>query len=904
MNSERIKSVFADALDLPSDERDGFLASLATSEPSIIARVRALLAAHDSAESFLVETSTHLPRPAPVTQRPPLQPGTVIGPYTITRRLGEGGFAVVYEAQQTTPVRRDVALKLLRPDVVNHQVIQRFAYEQQTLAMMDHPGIARVYDAGTTDDGQPYFVMELVDGLPITTYCDTHRLSIRDRLKLFTDVCHAVHHAHQKGIIHRDIKPSNVLVRTVDDRPEARVIDFGIAKALDHASVNQPAVTQERQIVGTPQYMSPEQAALAHDDIDTRTDVYSLGVLLYELLSGTTPLSETKSLRMPMNDLLQRVRDVEPTKPSLRVTTDRTVAITIARARRQDPLRLSRELRGDLDWIVLRALEKVPDRRYPSAYALAEDIRRHGRNEAVDAGPPSATYRLTRFARRHRVELAALAVLILSLVALGAGGIVFGYRERAATRRVETELAKSQALAAFAQSIFAGINPAAARGADTTLLRTILDGATQRVDAELADQPGAAVPMLNMIGTTYTQLGEYALAEPIFRHAMAIGTNELGVNNGQTLDARSNLAVALGQQSRYTDAIEIILPVVEYKRRTFGTDSVELFDTESNLGVLYFNAGEYDKAESLQRDLLRRRRQHFGDDHRDTLATMNNLAMVYTNVRRMDEAIEMLELVLAAQLRLDGEKNPRTLATMSNLATSYSDVGRFDEAESMLRRALGVKRDILPPGHSSIFISQANLASVLIKREQLNEAEAILREALEACRKSQGSMHLHTAGLLNQLGVTLREMGRPAEARACLTEAADIMRTVAGPDHPNTIAIITNQLDVAERSGDSETVRTDAAQLLVHARQRFNDGDRPIVTILRIDARAAIDLQQFEDARANLDAAHAAVQANEGDNQQLLAEIAEVYAELHDALGETERADQWRLRMTGPDSSD
>ncbi|MCA9296220.1 MAG: serine/threonine protein kinase, partial [Phycisphaerales bacterium] len=759
----------------------------------------------------------------------------------------EGGMGVVYLAEQSHPIRRRVALKLIKLGMDTKRVVARFNTERQALALLDHRNVARVLEAGATDTGRPYFVMEYVAGEPITRFCDAHNLTLDERLELFVDVCHALQHAHQKGIIHRDIKPSNVLVRTVDGRPEARVIDFGIAKALDHASVNQPAVTQERQIVGTPQYMSPEQASLAPDGVDTRTDVYSLGVLLYELLSGATPFSDTNSPRLPMSELLQRVREVDPPKPSLRVTADRTVAIEIARARRQDPHRLSRELRGDLDWIVLRALEKVPERRYPSAYALAEDVQRHCRHEAVDAGPPSATYRLTRFARRHRVELAALAVLILSLAALSAGGLVFGYRERAASQRIETELAKSQAMAAFAQSIFAGIDPATARGADTTLLRIILDGAAQRVDAELADQPDAAVPMLNMIGMTYTQLGEAALAEPIFRHAMAIGTNELGVNDAQTLDARSNLAVALGQQSRFADAIEIILPVVEYKRRTFGPDSAENFDAESNLGVLYFNAGEYEKAEALQRDLLRRRREHFGDDHRDTLATMNNLAMVYTNVNRLDDAIDMLEQVLAAQIRLDGENTPRTLATMSNLASTYSDVGRLEQAESMLQRALRIKRDILPSGHPSILISQANLAGVLTDRGQFSEAEAILREALATCRQSQGPNHLHTAGLLNQLGITLRKMDRLDEALDCLTEATKIMRSVAGPDHPNTIAVATNQLDAAERIGNALAVRADAVRLLADARTRFDDADRRIINILRIDARAAIDLRQFDD---------------------------------------------------------
>jgi serine/threonine protein kinase len=380
-------------------------------------------------------------------------PGSMIGGFKILQLIGEGGFGNVYMAQQTHPVKRKVALKIVKPGMDSKQVIGRFESERQALAMMDHPNIARVFDAGTTGTGRPYFVMELVKGVPITEYCDTAQLGMRERLELFVHVCHAVQHAHHKGIVHRDLKPSNVLVTLHDDQAVVKVIDFGIAKAMNQDLTDQTVFTEFKQFIGTPEYMSPEQAAMSGLDVDSRTDIYSLGVLLYELMTGSTPLSSETLRSAGMAEIQRIIKEEEPPRPSTRVGTagakattvsggKTTTAEQIAKFRRTDPASLRRLLAGDVDWIVMKAMEKDRSRRYETASALADDIRRYLSNEPILARPPSTVYRLRKFARRNRLAIGAaggvLSALLLTVVALGYG-LTEARRERDRTAEVATE---------------------------------------------------------------------------------------------------------------------------------------------------------------------------------------------------------------------------------------------------------------------------------------------------------------------------------------------------------------------------------------------------------------------------------------------------------------------------------
>jgi serine/threonine protein kinase len=731
-----------------------------------------------------------------------------IGPYRLIRKLGEGGMGQVWLAEQSAPVKRQVALKIIKAGQYDGSALLRFNLERQTLAIMDHPAIAKVFDAGSTPAGQPYFVMEYVPGLPITTYCDQKRLPARERLGLLMKVCEGVQHAHQKAIIHRDLKPSNILVVEVDGKPMPRIIDFGIAKAVSQQSEDETLLTRAGGMVGTPGYMSPEQADPSIPDVDTRTDVYSLGVVLYELLTGVLPFDVKHWKTKPFHEVLRQLHEDDPPSPSSRISGDAD-STTIAAKRNADPRRLASMLRGDLDWITLKALEKDRSRRYGTPSELGADIGRYLGNEPVTARPASAAYRAKKYAQRHKFGVAAVSVVLLLLIAFG---VMQGIELRRITRerdRANRERDRATRVTDFMTGMFNVSDPSQARG-KTITAREILDKSSAKIDTSLAQDPELKAQMMDVMGVVYQSLGLYSSSLPLLERAADIRRRVLGPENPDTLATMHHLATVLVADGRYSEAEKLFRETLDSERRVLGPENAFTLLSMNNLANALYQQGRYAEAEKLNRETLEIRRRVSGPEHPDTLLSMSSLAATLDKLGRYAEAEKLDRETLDIRRRVSGPDHPHTLEVMNNLALLLDEEGRYPEAEKLDRETVDIERRVLGPEHPSTLMTSANLANVLADEKRSGDAEKLMRETLDIQRRVLGPEHSNTLESATNLATILDDEKRYAEAEKLQRETLEIQRRVLGPEHPATINSIYNlACDVA-----GEGKRDEALSLL------------------------------------------------------------------------------------------
>jgi eukaryotic-like serine/threonine-protein kinase len=692
-----------------------------------------------------------------------------IGPYRLIRKLGEGGMGQVWLAEQSAPVKRQVALKIIKAGRYDGSALKRFDLERQTLAIMDHPAIAKVFDAGSTAEGQPYFVMEYVPGLPITEYCDQKRLPTQERLALFSKVCEGVQHAHQKAIIHRDLKPSNILVVEVDGKPMPRIIDFGIAKAISLQSQDETMVTLAGSMVGTMGYMSPEQADPSVSDVDTRTDVYSLGVVLYELLTGVLPFDVKQWKTKPLHEVLRQLHEEDPTSPSTKISEDPT-STSVAESRNTDARQLASVLRGDLDWISLKALEKERNRRYGTPSELAADIGHYLRNEPVTARPATVGYRARKYIRRHRLG-----------VAIAGGGLVlliaFGLTQSIQLRRITRERNRADRITEFMTGMFKVSEPSEARGNSVTA-REILDKASMQIDTGLMDDPELRAKMMYIMADTYYSLGLYPRAQLLFERGIEIQRRVLGPEHPDTLRSMYLLACTLRDEGHLTESEKLSRETLDRWRRVLGPDNPNALRAMSNLAITLTYEGHYAEAEKLHRETLDIQRRVLGPDHPGTLLSMNNLAITLMDEGGHDaEAEKLYRDTLDIQRRVLGPDHPDTLLSMSNLAITLMNEGHDAEAEKLFGETLDIQRRVLGPEHRNTLSSKLNLAVALSHEGHYAEAESLFRETLDVQQRVLGPEHPSTLESLESLAINLSHEGRRyGEAEQLFREAIERAR--------------------------------------------------------------------------------------------------------------------------------
>ncbi len=808
----RVKALFLAVCERPAEERSSFLEHECAGDDELRAEVESLLGFHSDGDDRIGGLAPAAPAAEDVPER--------IGCYRVLRVIGEGGMGIVVEAEQESPVRRRVAVKLVRLGMATREVISRFESERQALALMNHPNVATVLDAGATESGRPYFAMELVDGEPITRYCERHRLTTPQRVALLIQVCRGVQHAHQKGVIHRDLKPSNVLVTTGEAGPIPKVIDFGVAKAVGGALGSASAETRLGEWIGTPAYMSPEQADPGGTDVDTRTDVYALGVMLYELLTGALPFEDEGDAPLSADDLRRRIRDQEPVRPSTR-------AAGIARGAagpRGGGGRAGgyRALRGDLDWITMKALEKDRTRRYGSPAELAADLERLLRSEPVLAGPPSPVYRVRKFIRRHRVSAAAAALVAAALV-LGAVAATVGLL------RAEREAASATEAMELLIGVFAEIDPTlpAERKAS---VRRILDIGAERVESSLSGRPREQARLMYVIGNVYSGLGYYREAGPLLDHALELQQANIRDDGDRaavaaTLNSLGWLHAMTADYVRTGELFEEAAAISESARGPRDSRTVAYL---AHSGWLSWKVGRLTDA-SVKLDLALERAAGLRESH--PLLVSDILfyrGVLQRSMRRYQDALRSLEECAALRRQHAGPDNYRLGWALFDLGLTYEWTGRLADARTYFEKALRIHETALGPRHMAVGYPLHHLGLVALAEGDSETARARIERALTIRREALGADHPDVAWSLQGLARLEQADGRPDLARRHLRRALDIQTSAFGPDHPDVIVTLNMMARLEQDAGRTDEAAR-LARRLEDVLRRPPSWDRPTI---------------------------------------------------------------------------
>ncbi|MBN1361994.1 MAG: tetratricopeptide repeat protein [Sedimentisphaerales bacterium] len=806
------------------------------------------------------------------------RPGARIGRYKLLRLLGEGGMGMVYLAEQEGAIRRRVALKVIKPGMDSARVIARFEAERQALALLDHPNIAQVYDAGTTESGRPYFVMEYAKGLPITEYCDRHRLTVEARLRLFQQVCHAVQHAHQKGIIHRDLKPSNILVVEENDRAVPKIIDFGVAKALSQPLTERTLYTEESRLLGTPEYMSPEQTDPANEDIDTRSDIYSLGVLLYELLTGILPFDSDALRTGGIEHMRETIRETDPKTPSTRLMKLGAEAKRLADSRRTEVTNLAKRLRQELEWIPLKALRKDRAERYRSASEMADDIDNYLKGAPLTAGPLTPGYRLRKFIHRHKTLAGSVAAVVL---VSGVGAIV------STLFAIRAERARSQAEAVSEYLLQYVLD---ARNDGKLLDRGfegMLDNAVEGLEGRFEDQPLIEAEIRYTLAQKYMEALNPEPAKLLLERAYQIRVQQFGPEDDRALQFAMNLGWAYSHLGQYDLAAQMWNEQIETFRRAYGDTHWRITLLLGSISTACGLLGDYEKAEACLDEALQR-----NPSTGRLFSIQRERGMIYLAQGRYAEAEEALRQAL----ELERPPSVQRFTCMTTLSAVYRAQGRYEKAQQLCQTALDTMRENLGEDHWATLGAKCKLGRILMACGLLPEAEKLTSEALHSMRLRR-TLPQDLPRFINALAVVRTKQGEYADANDLFAEALESRRHALGDDHPETLDTL-NDFGVLRREqrefGAAEALLRQALQ----GRQRKLGPDHPACfESMHELALVYVEQENHEAAAPLLLDAYRGREAKLGpDHPHTIASLREL-VHLYDAWGRPDDTEKWRAEL-------